>query len=156
MAEVKPIPEGYHTITPYITVSDGAGAIEFYQNAFNAEELSRLPAPDGKIMHALMRIGDSFLMLHDEYPDMGAKGPNAIGGSPVTLHLYVPDVDAFFDRAVKAGAKVTMPVQDMFWGDRFGSLEDPYGHKWGIATQIEELTPEQVHERAESAFEQPD
>ncbi len=147
---VKPIPEGYQTITPHITVKDAKEALEFYKKAFGAEEIARRPAPDDKIMHAEVRIGNSPLMLNDEYPDMDIRAPQ--GGSPVTIHLYVNDCDAFIDRAVKAGAKLTMPAQDMFWGDRYGKLEDPFGHRWGVATHKQDLTPEQITEAAKQAF----
>lgn len=141
---VKPIPEGMHTITPHLVCTGAAQAIEFYKKAFNAEELARLPGPDGKIMHALIRIGDSMVMLVDEFPEWGSVGPKSLKGSPVTLHLYVEDVDAFVDRAVEVGAKITMPIADMFWGDRYGQLEDPFGHHWSIATHIRDATPEEL------------
>ncbi len=145
MSKVDPIPKGYHTLTPALTVSDAKAAIEFYKKAFNAEQREICFGPDGqKVMHAEIKIGDSIIMLHDEFPQMGCVGPKALGGSPVSLFLYVENVDASFDRAVKAGAKVTMPVADQFWGDRFGQVEDPFGHKWGISTHIADLTPEEV------------
>jgi uncharacterized glyoxalase superfamily protein PhnB len=147
---VKPVPEGFHTITPHITVKNAAQILDFYKKAFGAEEIARMPGPNGEIMHAEVRIGDSPLMLCDEFPDMGKHAPR--GGTPVTLHVYVKDCDAFFDRAVKAGAKVIMPLQDMFWGDRYGQLEDPSGHHWAIATHKEDLTPEQIQKNAEKAF----
>ncbi|MFQ5700523.1 MAG: VOC family protein [Acidobacteriota bacterium] len=150
---VKPIPEGFHTITPHLTIPDASAAIEFYKKAFGAEEIFRMPSPDGKIMHAEIRIGDSPIMLNDEMPDYGCRGPKMIGGSPVTIHLYVTDADAFMKRAEEAGAKVEMPLQDQFWGDRYGKIEDPFGHKWSIATHIEDPTPEQVAERAKKFFE---
>ena len=152
MADVKPIPEGFHTATPHLVVSDAAAAIEFYQKAFGAEEVSRMPGPEGKIMHAAIRIGDSPVMLNDEFPDMGTLGPKAIGGSAVTIHLYVKDADAVWDSATKAGAKVVVPIDDMFWGDRYGVIEDPFGHRWSIATHTQDLTPEQVMEGAQKAF----
>jgi PhnB protein len=147
----KPIPEGFHTVTAHLTVKGAGGAIEYYKKAFGAEELFRMPGPNGTIMHSEIRIGDSTIMVNDEFPEHGARGPASIGGSPVTLHLYVPDVDAVFDRAVKAGAKVLMPVTDMFWGDRYGQVEDPYGHRWSVATHTEDLTPEETMARAKSA-----
>ncbi len=150
MAQVKPVPEGFHTVTPHLIVKGAAKAIDFYRNAFGAEEVLRMPSPDGKLMHAEIRIGDSHIMLADEFPDWGSVGPQSIGGSPVVIHLYVADCDALFAKATKAGAKVTMPLQDMFWGDRYGKLEDPFGHRWSIATHKEELTPEQVMKRAAS------
>ena len=147
----KPIPEGFHTITPHLTVRDAAAAIEFYKHAFGAEEICNMPGPGGKIMYAELRIGDSPLMINDEFPEMGSHGPKAGEGS-VTVHLYVNDCDALFDRAVKAGATVKLPPQDMFWGDRYGKLEDPSGHQWSIATHKEDLTPEQIAENAAKAF----
>ncbi len=153
MAKAKQsIPDGFHTVTPHLIMKDAAGAIEFYKNAFDAEETSRMPGPDGKVMHAELKIGSSMLMIADEFPDMGSCGPQSIGGSPVTLHIYVDDVDALFDRAVKAGGKVTMPLADMFWGDRYGRLEDPFGHQWSIGTHTEDLTPEEIGQRAAKAM----
>lgn len=140
----RPIPEGMHSLTPHLVCAGAAEAIAFYQRAFGAEELSRLPAPDGRLMHALVRIGDSMLMLNDEWPDMGAVGPLKLGGSGVVIHLYVPDVDATMAQAAAAGATVTMPAMDMFWGDRYGQLTDPFGHKWSVATHKQDLTPAQV------------
>ena len=145
-APVRPIPEGMHTITPHLFCEGAAEAIDFYKKAFNAEELGRLPGPDGKVMHAQLRIGDSILMLCDAAPQCGAGGPLALKGSPVTIHLYVKDVDATFGQAVKAGATATMPVADMFWGDRYGMLTDPFGHRWSMATHKQDLTPEQIKE----------
>lgn len=150
---VQPIPEGFRTITPHIICKDAAGAIEFYKKAFGAEEIARMPGPDGSIMHAELRIGDSALMLAGEFADMGCVGPQALGGSPVTLHLFVKDCDALFNRAVKAGAKVTMPIEDQFWGDRYGKLEDPYGHQWSIATHKYDYSPEEIKQKAAKAFE---
>jgi len=149
---VKKIPDGFHTITPHLVVSDAKGAIEFYKKAFNAEEITRMASPDGKIMHAMIRIGDSFLMLNDEYPDMGAKSPKGIGGTPVTINLYVEDADRVFNQAIKAGAQTDMPLADMFWGDRYGKLKDPYGHHWAIATHIQDLTPDQIQKAAAKFF----
>jgi uncharacterized glyoxalase superfamily protein PhnB len=150
----QPIPDGYHTITPSLVVKGGAEAIEFYKRAFGAEELCRMPfpGPDGqeRLGHAELQIGDSRLFLADEFPEYGATGPN--GHSPVTIHLYVTDADAAFDRAVAAGATVTMPLADMFWGDRYGKLVDPFGHQWSIATHLEDPTPEQMKERMAAAF----
>ena len=147
----KPVPEGFHTVTPHLTMKNAGEAIEFYRKAFGAEEIARMPGPGGSVMHAEIRIGDSPIMLNDEFPEHGARGPKTIGGTPVSIHLYVNDVDALFDRAVKAGAKVTMPIADMFWGDRFGKLEDPFGHQWSIATHKEDVTPEECKERAKAA-----
>lgn len=144
MSNVKPIPEGMHSLTPLVVCAGAAAAIEFYKKAWNAVEVSRLPGPDGKLMHASVKIGDSTLMLTDEMPEWGGFGPLALKGSPVTIHLYVEDVDAAVAQAVAAGAKVTMPVQEMFWGDRYGQLEDPFGHHWSVATHTRDLTPEEV------------
>ncbi|HEX6722384.1 MAG TPA: VOC family protein [Burkholderiaceae bacterium] len=143
---VKPIPEGMHSLTPHIVCAGAAEAIEFYKKAFNAREEGRVPGPDGKIMHAMVRIGDSALMLVDEMPQWGALGPKSLKGSPVTIHLYVEDADATMAQAQKAGAKVTMPVDDAFWGDRYGQLEDPFGHRWSVATHKHDLTDEQIRE----------
>ena len=147
----KPVPDGFHTVTPHLTMKNAGEAIEFYRKAFGAEEIARMPGPGGSVMHAEIRIGDSPIMLNDEFPEHGARGPKTIGGTPVSIHLYVNDVDALFDRAVKAGAKVTMPIADMFWGDRFGKLEDPFGHQWSLATHKEDVTPEECMQRAKEA-----
>jgi uncharacterized glyoxalase superfamily protein PhnB len=144
MSQAKPIPEGMHSLTPHLVCDGAAAAIAFYKKAFNAQELSRLPGPDGKVMHAMLKIGDSHFMLNDEFRDYGGFGPKYLKGSPVTIHLYVTDVDAQVAQAVAAGAKVTMPVADMFWGDRYGQLEDPFGHKWSVATHIKDTTPEEA------------
>ena len=146
MQKAGPIPEGMRTVTPHLICAGAAQAIEFYKKAFGAVETARLPGPQGKIMHAMLRIGDSALMLVDEMPEWGALGPKALKGSPVTIHLYVDDVDAFAARAVKAGAKMTMPVEDMFWGDRYGKLEDPFGHRWSIATHLREVSTEEMQQ----------
>ena len=141
---VNPIPEGMHSLTPHLVCAGAAEAIEFYKRAFDAVELGRIPAPDGKLMHAMVRIGDSTLMLVDEFPQYGSVGPKALKGSPVTIHLYVEDVDATVKQAESAGAKVTMPVADMFWGDRYGRVEDPFGHQWSVATHTRDVTPEEM------------
>jgi PhnB protein len=146
MAQVKPVPEGMHTVTPHLTCAGAADAIDFYKRAFNAQEMARLKGPDGKLMHGMIRIGDSTVMLVDEYPDYGSFGPKSLKGSPVTIHLYVEDVDAFVQRAVDAGAKITMPLADMFWGDRYCRLDDPFGHHWSVATHIRDATPEEMQE----------
>lgn len=151
---VKPIPEGFRTLTPHIIVNDGNKAIDFYKKAFGAKEISRMAEPSGKLAHAELQIGDSRFMLADEYPDMGARSAKAIGGSPVTLSLYVEDVDKVFNQAVAAGAKATMPVSDMFWGDRYGKLEDPFGHSWAVATHKEDVKPEEIMKRAQVAMAQ--
>jgi len=143
-AAVKPVPNGMHSLTPHLTCAGAAGAIDFYKKAFGAVELARLPGPDGKLMHAMVRIGDSALMLVDESPQCGLLGPKALKGSPVVVHLYVEDVDTTVARAVAAGARVTMPIADMFWGDRYGQLEDPFGHRWSVATHTRDLSPEEV------------
>lgn len=138
------IPEGMRSVTPHLVCAGAAAAIEFYKKAFGAVELSRIPGVDGKIMHASIRIGDSVIMLNEENPEWGALGPKALKGSPVTIHLYVKDADAVFAQAVKAGAKVTMPLDDMFWGDRYGKVEDPFGHQWSIGTHVRDVTPEEM------------
>lgn len=151
---VKPIPDGYHTATPYLVVQGAANAIEFYKKAFGAEELLRLASPDGKIGHAEIKIGDSPIMLADEFPEMGFRGPRALGGSPVSILLYVEDVDARFNQAVSAGAKVLRPVLDQFYGDRSGHLEDPFGHQWALATHKEDVSPEEIEKRFAAAMAQ--
>ena len=143
---VKPIPDGMHTVTPHLICAGAADAIEFYKKAFKAVEIQRLPGPGGKLMHAMIRIGDSVVMLVDENPQWGLLGPKALKGSPVTIHLFVEDVDAFSAHAVAAGAKITMPIADMFWGDRYGQLEDPYGHRWSVATHLRDLNPQEIRE----------
>ena len=143
---IKPIPEGMHTVTPHLVCAGAAAAIEFYKKAFNAVEMARIPQPDGKIMHASIRIEDSVVMLVDEFPDWGVRGPKSLGGSPVTIHLYVEDVDAFTERAVGAGAKITMPIADMPWVDRYGQLEDPWGHRWSVATHVRDVSPDQIQQ----------
>ena len=139
MKKVKPIPDGMHSVTPHLVCAGAAQAIEFYKKAFGALEEARLPGPNGRLMHAMVRIGGSAVMLVDEMPEWGALGPKALKGSPVTIHLYVEDADAFFARAVQAGAKVTMPLEDAFWGDRYGKLEDPFGHHWSVATHVRDV-----------------
>lgn len=141
---VQPAPEGMHTLTPHIVCAGAAEAIDFYKKAFGATELMRMPGPDGKLMHASMKIGDSILMLVDEMPQWGALGPLARKGSSVTLHLAVPNVDEVFAQAVAAGATVKMPPADMFWGDRYGVVIDPFGHEWAIATRIRDMTPDEM------------
>jgi len=148
---VKPIPEGYHTVTPYLVVKGGARALDFYKQAFGAKELFRFPGPGGKIMHAEIKIGDSPIMLADEFPEMGATSPESLGGTPVGIMLYVENVDALFNKAVAAGAKVSRPVIDQFYGDRSGTVTDPFGHKWTIATHKEDVSPEEMQKRAAAA-----
>lgn len=151
MSNVKPIPDGYETVTPYLSVHDGEAAIEFYKKAFGAEEVMRMPGEGGKgIGHAdLLLFGRMHIMLADEHPEIGFRGPRTLGGSSVMLHLYVDDADAVVDKAVAAGAKLTRPVADQFYGDRLGCVEDPFGHSWSIATQKEIVTPEEMIERAQ-------
>jgi len=145
----KRIPDGYHTITPYLVIHDPVAAIELYKKAFGAEEILRMPGPDGKgVMHAELKIGDSMLMLSGEWPDNGAFSPKHLGNTPVTLHLYVQDADASFKRAVDAGCAAEMPPTDMFWGDRFAKVRDPFGHKWAMAAHMLEMTPEEIAEGA--------
>jgi PhnB protein len=152
---VKYIPEGHHTLTPHLVIKGAAEAMEFYKKAFGAEEICRMPGPDGKsVMHGEMRIGSSMLYLADEFPEYGALSPKSLGGSGVTIHMYVPDVDATVDRAVKAGATVKMPIMDMFWGDRYGKVTDPFGHNWSIATHKEDVPMEEMGKRAAEAMKE--
>lgn len=146
MKKVKPIPDGMHSVTPHLICAGAAQAIEFYKQAFGAVEEARLPGPNGKLMHAMIRIGDSPVMLVDEMPEWCALGPKALKGSSVTIHLYVEDADAVFARAVKAGAKVVMPLDDAFWGDRYGKVEDPFGHHWSIGTHQREVSMEEAQQ----------
>ena len=148
----KAIPEGYSTATPYLIVKGAADALDFYKRAFNATELFRMADPSGKVMHAEMRIGNSIIMLADEHPEMGYRGPSSVGGSTVSIMLYVENVDEVFDRAVKAGAKAQRPVQNQFYGDRSGTLEDPFGHVWTISTHVEDVPPDELKRRAEAMF----
>jgi uncharacterized glyoxalase superfamily protein PhnB len=150
-ANVRGIPEGFHTITPHLVIQGAAKAIDFYKRAFGAEELMRMPSPDGTtIGHADLKIGNSRIFVCDECPEMNAHSPAALKGTPVTIHLYVEDCDKVFKQAVSAGAQVTMPLTDMFWGDRYGTLKDPFGHHWSIGTRKENLTPEQIGQRMAS------
>jgi PhnB protein len=146
MPKVKPVPEDMHSVTPHLICAGAADAIEFYKKAFGAVEEARLPGPGGRIMHAMLRIGDSAVMLVDEMPEWGALGPKSLKGSPVTIHLYVENADATVERAVKAGAKVTMPLADQFWGDRYGKLEDPFGHHWSVATHVRDVSMEEMQQ----------
>ena len=152
--KVSPIPEGFHTVAPHLVCKGAGQALDFYKKAFGAEEVCRMTGgPDGKgIMHAEIKIGSSRVMLADEFPEYGCVGPATLGGSPVTIHMYVNDVDAVYNQAVKAGATPTMPVTDMFWGDRYGKLKDPFGHSWSIATHKEDVAPEECMKRAAAAF----
>lgn len=140
----KPIPEGFHSLTPMIVCKDAPGAIDFYRRALGAEELSRLVAPNGQLLHASVRIGDSILMLTEECEPMGARDPRGLGGTPVTIHLSVENADAAFARAAAAGVTVIMPVTEMFWGARYGVFKDPYGHSWSVATQVKDLSPAEI------------
>jgi uncharacterized glyoxalase superfamily protein PhnB len=144
--KVQPIPADMHSITAHLCCDGAADALEFYKAAFGAIENGRLPGPEGKLMHAMMTIGDSPVMLMDEFKNCGGLSPKSLNGTPVTLHLYVEDADASFDRAVKAGAKVIMPLENMFWGDRYGVVEDPFGHRWSIATHIRDVTPDEMQD----------
>jgi PhnB protein len=149
---VQPIPEGYHTISPYLAVDDAEKAIEYYKRAFGAEETVRMNGPDGRIGHAELKIGDSHVMLSDPFPQASATPPKELGGTSVNIFMYVEDVDAVVQKAVDAGATVTMEVDDQFWGDRFGSITDPFGHSWSIATHVEDLTIEEIEERGKAAM----
>jgi uncharacterized glyoxalase superfamily protein PhnB len=149
---VKPIPDGYHSLTPFLTVRDAARAIEFYKQAFGATERGVMKGPDGKVMHAELMIGDSIIMLSDEFPEQGVLSPQSSGGAGMGLHIYVDGVDAAFDRAISAGAQVEMPVMDMFWGDRYGKLKDPFGHKWSIATHTQDLSMDEMKQGMEDAM----
>jgi len=149
---VKPIPDGYHTVTPYLAVEDAAAAIEYYKSAFGAKERVRMEAPDGKIGHAELEIGDSLVMLSDPFPQASTTPPKELGGTSAGVFLYVEDVDAVVKQAVDAGATVAMEVADQFWGDRFGSVTDPFGHLWSIATHVEDVPPAEMAERAKEAM----
>jgi PhnB protein len=149
---VKPIPEGYHTLTAYLAVEDADKAIEFYKDAFGAQEMIRMPTPDGKVAHCELQIGDSKLMLSDPFPQSSVRPPVERGGTTASIFMYVEDVDASFEQAKKAGAQVVSELEDMFWGDRFGTLSDPFGHVWSIATHTEDLTEEEIAERSKAAM----
>jgi PhnB protein len=149
---VKPVPDGYHSVTPYLTVDDAAAAIEYYKSAFDATERVRMDAPDGKVSHAELEIGDSVVMLSDAFPQSTTRPPKELDGTSGSIFLYVEDVDAVAQRAVEAGATVTMEVADQFWGDRFGAVQDPFGHVWAIATHVEDVPPEEMEERAKAAM----
>lgn len=148
----KPIPDGYHTVTPYLVVNDAARAIDFYQRAFGAKEVMRMNGPQGKIGHAELKIGDSTIMLSDEMPQAGGRSPQSLGGSTVGIFLYVKDVDSAFNQAVGAGARADKPPADMFWGDRYGKLTDPFGHQWSLATHKEDVAPQELQKRATEAM----
>jgi len=149
---VKPIPEGFHSVTPYLTVDDAAAAIDFYKKAFGAKERERMEAPDGSIGHAELAIGDSVVMLSDPFPQGSTRSPKELGGTTGSIMMYVQDVDAVVARALDAGATLAMEVADQFWGDRFGTVTDPFGHVWSIATHIEDVPPEEMAERAKAAM----
>lgn len=149
MSKVDAIPKGYHTITPGLTVKDAKAAIEFYKNAFGATEAEICSAPDGKIMHAEIKIGDSIIMLNDEFPEMGCLSPESLKGTTTSMYVYVENADKIYDQAVKAGAKSTMPVSEMFWGDRMGAVVDPFGHKWSVATHVKDLSKEEMKKAQE-------
>jgi PhnB protein len=151
---VKPIPPGHHTATPYLAVKNGVKAVEFYKKAFGATEVYKLVMPDGRLGHGEIRIGDSIIMMSDEFPEYGGKSPQTLGGTPVNIHLYVEDVDAFFKKAVAAGAKERKAVKDQFYGDRSGQLEDPFGHLWWVATHKEDVPPEEMQKRVQAMFGQ--
>jgi PhnB protein len=153
--QTEAIPKNYHTVTPSLMVNGAANAIDFYKKALGAEEIMRFPGPDGRIMHAEIRIGDSVIMLGDEMPEQGARGPKSIGGTPVSFFVYRENVDAAWKRAIDAGAKEVMPLIDQFWGDRAGCLVDPFGHQWWLAQHVKDLTPEELHKAAEAFFSQP-
>ena len=148
----KPVPEGYHTVSPYLAVQDAARAIDYYVKAFGAKEVVRMNAPDGRIGHAELQIGDSHVMLADPFPQSSTRPPKELGGTSVSLFLYVEDVDATVKQAVDAGGTLTMEVADQFWGDRFGSFTDPFGHSWSVATHVEDVPPEEIAERAKTAM----
>ena len=148
---VKAIPDGYHSVTPYLIIKGAADGIDYYQKAFGAIELMRMPAPGGKIGHAEIKIGDSPIMLADEFPEMGYTSPQTLGGSPVSIMIYVADVDSVFKQAIAAGGKEQRPVQDQFYGDRMGTLEDPFGHVWHVATHKEDVSAEEMKRRAKAA-----
>jgi PhnB protein len=152
---VRPVPEGYHSVTPYLIIKGAAEALEFYKRALGATEVMRMPSSDGKIMHAEIKIGDSFIMLADEYPEKGYRGPASLGGTTVSLMVYVERVDEIFKQAIAAGAKELQPVKDQFYGDRTGTLQDPFGHVWSIATHVEDVSPEQIEQRAKEYMQQP-
>ncbi len=149
---VQPVPQGYHTVTPYLVVDDAAGAIEYYERAFGAKERVRMDTPDGRIGHAELEIGDSLVMLSDPFPQASTRPPSELGGTSASVFLYVEDVDAVVKKAADEGATITMEVENQFWGDRFGTITDPFGHVWSIATHVEDVPPEEIAERAKAAM----
>ncbi len=152
MSDVQPIPEGYPRVTPYLHVNGAEAAIGFYKDILGAEERMRMPAPEGKVGHAELEIGESIIMLADEFPDMGIRGPKTIGGTPVTLHVYVEEVDAVFDAALAAGGTSVRPLENQFYGDRTGQFEDPFGHRWNVASHVEDVSPEEMERRMSEAM----
>ncbi len=152
MADVKPIPDGYPRVTPYLIVDGAVAAIDFYSKVFGATERMRMPSPGDKIGHAELEIGDSIIMLADEHPEMGIRGPKSIGGTPVTISVYVDDVDGVFERAVAEGANATRQVENQFYGDRSGQFDDPFGHRWSVATHVEDVPPDEMEKRAAEAM----
>ena len=152
MADVKPIPDGYPQVIPYLSVDGAKDAIEFYTSVLGAKERMHMPSPDGKIGHAELELGDSLIMLADEFPEMGVRGPKAVGGTPVMIMIYVEDADAVFDAAVAAGATAVRPVENQFYGDRSGQFEDPFGHRWSVATHVEDVPPDEMEKRAAEAM----
>ena len=152
MADVKPIPDGYPQVIPYLVMDGAAAAIEFYEKVFGAKERMRMDAPEGRIGHAELELGDSLIMLADEVPDMDIRGPKSFGGSPVTISVYVEDVDAVFEAALAAGATSVQPLENQFYGDRNGQFEDPFGHRWSVATHVEDVPPEEMEKRAAQAM----
>ena len=148
---VKPIPDNYHAVTPYLIIKEAAKAIDFYKKVFGATEVMRMPGPGGKVMHAELKIGDSVIMLADENPEMDARSPQSFGGTPVSLMVYVEDVDSVFKRAISAGAKELRPLQNQFYGDRSGTISDPFGHKWTVSTHVEDVSPEEMQRRMAAA-----
>ena len=155
MAEtVKAVPKGMHTITPHLVINEATKALEFYKNAFGAKVLDAHQTPDGKVMHAAVKIGDSTVFLADEFPGTGCASPKTLGGSSVVLHVYVKDVDKLFNQAVSAGATVTMPLANQFWGDRYGQVADPFGHRWSLGQHVEDVSPEEMERRSKEVFAQ--
>jgi len=152
MPEVKAVPPGFHRLTPHLTVRDADKALEFYKNALGAEVLHVARMPDGKVMHAGLRLGDSMLMLNEEFPEYGGLSPLSVGGTGVTIHIYTEDVDAAFNRALSAGAEVKMPLMDQFWGDRYGIVADPFGHKWSLAAHVKDMSPEEMQRAQDEAM----
>ena len=155
MADVKPIPDGYPQVTPYLIIDGADAAIDFYTKVLGATERMRMPSPGGKIGHAELELGDSLIMLADEHPEMGIRGPKTVGGTPVTMHVYVEDVDSVFERALNAGATATREVKDQFYGDRSGQFEDPFGHRWSVASHVEDVSADEMTKRAAEAMGAP-